>query len=275
MESIKGKRALVTGASSGLGADFARQLAAMKANLVLVARRRDRLVELAEELRAAHGVDVEVIAMDLGEAEAPQELYDLLAARRLPVDLLVNNAGFGVYGNFVDLPWEREQAMLQLDILSLVQLTKLFARDMVARGWGRILQVASIGAYQPCPTYASYGAAKAFVLNFGEAIHHELKGTGVTCTVLSPGYTETEFLAVTGQQKTTYQKVFGMQSPAVVEAGISAMLKAKPSIVPGFGNQLAVFSLRFISRSMATALAHLTMRTEATTAKTRAATGLN
>lgn len=276
MESIQGKRALVTGASSGLGADFARQLAALEANLVLVARRRDRLEDLADELRKAHGVQVDVVAMDLGDEDAPQELYDLLKARKQPIDLLVNNAGFGVYGNFVDIPWEREQAMIQLDILTLVHLTKLFSQDMVARGWGRILQVSSIGAYQPCPTYASYGAAKAFVLSFGEAINHELRGTGVSCSVLSPGYTETEFLQVTQQEKTGYQKMFAMQSPDVVRTGIQAMLKGTPSVVPGFANKMAVFTLRFVTRSMATAIAHMTMRTaETNTPKARAATGLS
>lgn len=273
MENIKGKRALVTGASSGLGVDFARQLAALGADVVLVARRRERLEELASELREKYDVDVVVVAMDLDDEDAPQDLYDLLYKRGLPVDILVNNAGFGCYGNFVDIDWEKEKSMLQVDILSLVHLTKLFARDMVQRGWGRILQVASIGAYQPCPTYASYGAAKAFVLNFGEAINHELRGTGVSCSVLSPGYTETEFLNVTGQNKTRYQQMFVMQSPEVVQQGLEAMFKGKPSVVPGLANKIAVFSLRLVSRSMATAIAALTMRNEDNTPRTRAVTG--
>ncbi|MEZ0375318.1 MAG: SDR family NAD(P)-dependent oxidoreductase [Candidatus Sericytochromatia bacterium] len=273
MENIQGKRALVTGASSGLGADFARQLAAQKANLVLVARRRERLEELASELRSKHEVEVTVVAMDLEDSDAPEELYDLLKARKLPVDILVNNAGFGVYGNFVDTDWEREQAMLQLDIISLVHLTKLFSRDMVQRGWGRILQVSSIGAYQPCPTYACYGAAKSFVLNFGEAINYELRGTGVSCSVLSPGYTATEFLKRTGQEQTIYQKMMVMESGDVARRGLEAMFRGTPSLVPGIVNKLVVFSLRLVSRPMATAIAHLTMRNEDPTPRTRVVTG--
>ncbi|PKL74982.1 MAG: oxidoreductase [Candidatus Melainabacteria bacterium HGW-Melainabacteria-1] len=273
METIQAKRALVTGASSGLGVDFARQLAALKADLVLVARRRDRLEDLADELRAAHGVQVDVVPMDIGDSDAPIDLYELLKARGLQIDILVNNAGFGLYGNFLDLDWEREQAMLQLDILTLVHLTKLFARDMASRGWGRILQVASIGAYQPCPTYASYGAAKSFVLNFSEAINYELRGSGVSCSAVSPGVTKTEFHDVSGQDYTPYQKMVMMQSKDVVREGISAMLKGKPSVVPGFANKLTVFSLRLFSRSMATAVAYMTMRAADDTPKTRLVTG--
>jgi short-subunit dehydrogenase len=135
---------------------------------------------------------------------------------------------------------------------------------MVSRGYGRILQVASIGAYQPCPTYASYGAAKAFVLSFGEALNYELKGTGVSCSVLSPGVTATEFLTVSGQEKTAYQKMAMMDSPTVVQIGLNALFKAVPSVVPGLLNKVSVFSLRLMSRSMATAVAYLTMRSEET-----------
>jgi short-subunit dehydrogenase len=245
----------------------------MKANLILVARRRDRLEDVAEELIRSHGIQAEVVPFDLGDSDAPQDLYDLLKARGMQVDILVNNAGFGLYGNFLDLDWEREQAMLQLDILSLVQMTKLFARDMVDRGWGRILQVGSIGAFQPCPTYASYGAAKAFVLSFGEAFNYELRGTGVSCSVVNPGVTRTEFHEVSGQAYTPYQKFVLMESADVVRDGLAAMLKGKPSVVPGFVNKLSVFSLRFFSRSMATAVAYMTMRAADETPRTRAVTG--
>lgn len=273
MEELTGKRALITGASSGLGVDFARQLAAKKINLVLVARRRERMEDLASELREAHEIDVVVVPMDLGDSDAPEDLYDLLKARNLPVDILINNAGFGLYGQVLDLEWEKEQAMLQLNIFTLVHLSKLFARDMVAKGWGRILQVGSIGAFLPCPTYASYGASKAFVMSFGEAFNYELRGTGVSCSVLSPGVTETEFHAVSGQDYTPYQKMVLMQSADVVREGLETLFKGKPNVVPGLGNKLTIFSLRLVSRPVATVISYLTMRSRDQSPRTRAATG--
>lgn len=274
MENIQGKRALVTGASSGLGADFARQLAAKKVHLVLVARRRERLEDLAAELKKAHGVEIDVIPMDLGDSDAPSDLMATLKARKLDIDILVNNAGVGAYGPVIELDWEREEAMLQLNILSLVHLSKLFAQDMVKRGWGRILQVSSLGAYQPCPSYASYGASKSFVLSFGEALNYELRGTGVSCSVLSPGITATEFLQGSGQETTPYQKMMMMQSEDVVRSGLSALFKGTPSYVPGLANRLSVFALRFVTRSAATAIAAAAMRNgQSNTPKTRAATG--
>ncbi len=257
---LQGKRALVTGASSGLGVDFAKILAAKGCHVVLVARRADLLEQLAAELRATYGVEATAIAMDLGTEDAPQALYDRVRELGHPVDVLVNNAGYGLHGDFVDLEWERERNMLQLDILTLVHLTKLFARDMAARGTGWILQVSSVGAYQAAPTYASYAAAKSFVLSFGEALHEELKPKGVTVTVLSPGVTATEFLQVAGQQPTAYQRMVMMQSPDVARAGIEAMLAGKSSVLPGFLNQLSVFSIRFMPRALAAVVAHRLMK---------------
>ncbi len=261
MKELSGRWALVTGASSGLGVDFARELAARGANLVLVARREDRLTAVGEELQSQHGVEVDVIALDLGTADGPAQLHrEVVGERGRAIDVLVNNAGFGLYGNAVDLPWDRERAMLELDILTLVELSKLFARGMRERGFGRILQVSSVGAYQPTPTYAAYSAAKAFVLSYGEALNYELKGTGVSCTVVSPGVTATEFLEVSGQKATLYQRLFMMKSPEVARIGIRALLKRRASIVPGFANALAAWSIRFTPRRLATALAYFTMR---------------
>jgi short-subunit dehydrogenase len=145
MSELRGRRALVTGASSGLGADFARVLAEQGCHLVLVARRADRLEALAKELRERHGVQVESLAMSLSEPEAAAALHQRMSARGVEIDVLVNNAGFGVFGEFLSVPWEREREMLQLDVLAVVQLTKLFGAEMVKRGRGWILQVASIG----------------------------------------------------------------------------------------------------------------------------------
>jgi len=259
MSELRGRRALVTGASSGLGADFARELAGHGCHLVLVARRVDRLEALAKELRERHGVEVEPLAMSLSEPDAAAALHQRLSARALEVDVLVNNAGFGVFGEFLSVPWEREREMLQLDVLAVVQLTKLFGADMLRRGRGWILQVASIGAYQPSPSYATYSAAKAFVLSFGEALAFELRRAGVKVTVVSPGVTRTEFLQVSGQKPTLYQRLAMMESPAVARAGIRALLRGKPSTVPGLVNKIPAFLMRLTPRRLQARMAHATM----------------
>jgi uncharacterized protein len=256
---LYGKLALVTGASSGIGVDFARNLAMRRCNLILVARREDLLRTLQQELSNRYSVDVEVIPMDLTAPDAPQLLYDRIKAVGKAVDVLVNNAGFGLYGEFRDIPWEREKNMLELDIITLVHMTKLFVKDMVSRNFGFILQLGSVFAYQPSPLYASYGAAKSFVLNFGEAVNYELRKTNVKCTVLSPGITATEFLKVSGQQATLYQQLVMMESAEVASIGIDAMLKGKPSVVPGRLNAAMAWSARLVPRRFATALSYRLM----------------
>lgn len=255
-DTLKGKWALVTGASSGLGVDFAQQLAAMGCHLVLVARREAELRSLAERVKHNHSVETMVYAMDLTAEGAVERLYDELTASGKRIDILVNNAGFGVYGEFKNIPWERERQMLELDILTLVHLTKKFLPDMLNKGSGYILQVASIGGYQATPTYASYAAAKAFVLNFGEAINYELRHTGVSCTVVSPGITATEFLKVSGQRASLYQRIMMMQSPEVVRIGLRAMLRRRPSVVPGWLNAISVWFNRLMPRRLSTAAAY-------------------
>lgn len=236
--SLAGKTALVTGASSGLGVDFARELAQRGCSLILVARREELLKKLQAELQERHGVSAMVVTLDLGDPAAPQMLYDTLKARNVAVDILVNNAGFGVYGPELDIPWDKTRQMLMLDIVALTHLTKLFARDMVRRGLGYILQVASIGAYQPSPTYAAYSAAKSYVRSFSQALNFELRGTGVSSTAVCPGITATEFLQVSGQKPTAYQRLMMMTSAQVAGIGIRAMLKRRYNVVPGFLNWL-------------------------------------
>lgn len=259
---LQGKTALVTGASSGLGVDFARQLAALGCHLILVARRADRLHAVAQEVAQQYGVETSVIAMDLGEADAGQRLYDTVKAQGKTVDVLINNAGFGIHGKFITIPWQREKSMLELDILAVVHLTKLFLPEMLARNFGYILQVASNGAYQPIPTYATYAAAKSFVLHFGEALSYELRKTNVRCTVLSPGITATEFLAVSGQRSTLYQRLTMSDSPMVVRQGLQAMLAGRPSVVPGFIHALLAWSNRLVPRRLSAAIGYrfMTMR---------------
>jgi short-subunit dehydrogenase len=172
---LSGRHALVTGASSGLGVDFARELAGRGAGLTLVARREDRLRSLQQELGGA-GAKVRVVALDLNDPGAPDRLVAATEADGRPVDVLVNSAGFGLYGRFSELDWERERAMQEPDMIVPVHLTKRYLPGMLDRRAGWILNIASIGAYQPSPLYASYSAAKSFVLNFTEALSYELRG---------------------------------------------------------------------------------------------------
>lgn len=252
---LRGKWAMVTGASSGLGVDFSRELARREANLILVARRGKRLNPIADELRRKFGVEVEVMPTDLSVQDVLEALHRQLSEKAQAVDILVNSAGFGVHGEFLENSWKRERAMIEVDVIALVHLTKLLAAEMVKRGYGRILQVASTAAYQPVPNYAVYGACKAFVLSFGEALYHELRGSGVTCTVLSPGVTKTEFQQVAGHEYTRYMRMTQMTSPDVARIGIDAMLSGRSSVVAGFHNAAMVASVRFAPRRVVTALA--------------------
>lgn len=261
MSILKDRWSLVTGASSGLGADFARALAEQGSHPVLVARREDRLRDLAKEIEGKHGVRTLVVPLNLSEPDAPARLHALLREQEVAVDALVNNAGFGLYGSFLEIPWEREREMLELDIVALTHLTKLFVRDMVERDFGYVLQVASVGAYQPSPGYATYSAAKAYVLSFGEALSYELRRTRVRVTVLSPGVTATEFLQVSGQKPGFYHRMTVMPSRRVVDIGLRAMLRGKPSKIPGLSNAFAAWSLRWLPRRTQAWLAHTTMNT--------------
>lgn len=258
MSEIKGWNALVTGASNGLGVDFARELAARGCHVVLVARREAELTAVAAEIVAKYGVRADVIAIDLGERDAAEQLYARLRDR--PIDIVVNNAGFGIYGPFVETDLSRQRAMLDLDIGALVGITRVFVADMVGRKRGHILQVASIGAFQPSPLYATYSAAKAFVLSFGEALAYELRGTGVTCTVVSPGATRTAFLDVAGQTLTPFQKMTMMESADVARIGINATLAGRSSIVTGWMNAFNCWFISMLPRQWAAALGDRAMR---------------
>lgn len=184
---LSGRTSPVTGASSGLGSDFAHQLAADGADLILVARRQELLETVAADIRRDHGVRVDVMTVDL--AGAREQLAADLRDRGRPVQVLINNAGFGVFGDFRETDWARLQAMLEVDVVALTHLTRLFVNDMVACGEGYIMRIASTGAFQPTPTYAAHSAAKSYVLSFGHALHFELRGTGVSCTTVCPGVT--------------------------------------------------------------------------------------
>jgi uncharacterized protein len=231
---------LVTGASSGFGEEFARQYAEQGHSLVLVARRLDRLELLAEALRQQYRVDVVVEQVDLSDVAAVIQLHQWLRERGIAIDILINNAGHGLQGPFVDGELDAALAMLQLDVVSLTAVTHVFARDMRTRGRGKILLVASLLAYQGVENFAVYAAAKAYVLRLGEALHRELKRDGVTVTALCPGMSDTGFAKAAQQKITPALKRMMMQPAPVVRVGIRALQTGRISVVAGWANKAAV-----------------------------------
>jgi len=231
---------LITGASSGLGAEFARQYGAQGHSLVLVARRLDRLQKLAESLRRQFRIDVVVEQVDLSDVAAVIQLNERLRERRIAIDILVNNAGHGLQSPFLDGQLDATLAMVQLDITSLTAVTHVFAQDMRTRGYGKILLVASLLAYQGVQNFAIYAAAKAYVLRLAEALHRELKRDGITVTALCPGMSDTGFAQAAQQKITPALKRLMMQPTPVVRAGIRALQAGRISVVPGWANKAAV-----------------------------------
>jgi short-subunit dehydrogenase len=262
MKQANNTWALITGASSGFGIDFAHELAAKGTNLVLVARRTGPMENLAVDLRAQHRIQVRVVGMDLARQGVGVELRNQLQAEGIEVDTLVNNAGYGLFGEFLEQPLDKTLDMLQLNMLSLTELTHAFGRDMARRGRGSILMVASIGGYQATPTYAAYSASKSYVLLFGEALHEELRKKGVTVTVLSPGITATDFLKVSGQRATFYQRMVMMRSRPVARIGLRALAAGRASIVPGWLNTLTAWSNRLMPRFIQRKVAFQLMRND-------------
>jgi short-subunit dehydrogenase len=239
------KVALITGASAGLGVEFARQLSKRGHRLVLAARRKDRLDALARELGNARAV-----AIDLSKANATAKLMADLEAAGEQVEILVNNAGFGLIGRFAELDPKRERQMIDLNVGALTDLCRAVAPGMIKRKSGAILNVASTAAFQPGPKMAVYFATKAFVLSFTEALHEELKPHGVKVTCLCPGPTRTEFGEVAGfGGNGAFDKV-AMEAGEVVEAGLKGMDRNRAVIVPGLVNKIGAISTRFAPRSV-------------------------
>jgi short-subunit dehydrogenase len=236
--------ALITGASAGLGVDFARQLSAQGKQLVLVARRRDRLDALAAELGNTRAVE-----MDLSEAGAADRLMADLAAHGEQADLLVNNAGFGLTGRFAELDGRRQRQMIDLNCGALIELAHAVLPAMIERKQGRILNVASTAAFQPGPGMAVYFATKAFVLSFSEALHEEVKRHGVTVSALCPGPTATEFGEVAGFGQSNLLDKVAADSASVVRAGLAGLDNGKAVIIPGVMNKSTAQAHRFFPRS--------------------------
>jgi short-subunit dehydrogenase len=253
------RRALVTGASSGLGLIFAERLAARGCHLVLTARRADRLEELASRLRVAHGIEVQCIAADLLLEGEPARLWSLATANGREIHLLINNAGFGAQGLFHEVGIQRHLDILRVNCGALTELAHYALGPMRARCDGGIINLASIAAFQPVPKLASYAAAKAYVLSLSEALWIENRDTGVRILALCPGRTPTEFQLVAGSG--SVEGAFGYRTPEqVVDAGLRALERGSATIVPGFENLAATWVTRLMPRSVLTRLMKVVVR---------------
>src|SRR5579864_834918 len=247
------KTALVTGASSGIGYELAKCFARDKTNLVLVARDEARLNQIAAELQSSAGVSVKVIKADLSHSTAPAEIFRETLRGEIAVDYLVNNAGFGLGGFFLDTDLQSELDMMQVNVVSLVYLTKVYRQDMRKRGSGGILNVASTAAFQPGPLMSIYYSTKAFVLSFTEAIANELQGSGITATALCPGPTATDFqrrASIEGVRLFKSKLLASMTASEVAEIGYRGFLAGKVLVIPGLMNKIGVQSVRLSPRAM-------------------------
>ena len=245
------KLALITGASGGIGLELARLMATDSYDLALVARNKQRLNEIALELEDKHSVKVKVIASDLAIPDAARGVYDELKAHNMDVNVLVNNAGVGDLGLFVERPLEKQMQMIHLNIGALTQLSHLFGKEMVETGNGKILNVASTAAFQPGPLMAVYFASKAYVLSLSEALANEFHGKGVTVTCLCPGPTSTSFMNNANIRDTSAkQKSFFATAEEVARFGYNAMKRGQPVAIEGFGNKLMAASAKFSPRPL-------------------------
>jgi short-subunit dehydrogenase len=247
--------ALITGASAGLGYEFAHLFARDKYNLVLVARSGPKLADLAEQLRQQHGITVKTIPLDLGLPQASQSLFEETQRSGIHVHILVNNAGYGASGAFAEIPLEESYGQIQLNVMALTLLTKLYLQPMLERRSGNIMNVASTAAFQPGPLMAVYYATKAYVLSFTEAIANELRDSGVSVTCFCPGATLTEFQKrAQTENSRLFKQLSPMDAKTVAEEGYRALMDSKTLAIPGWRNWLVAESVRFAPRKVVTAI---------------------
>jgi short-subunit dehydrogenase len=251
---MKKETVFITGASGGIGYAFAERFAKDGYDVVAVARSEKKLHQLKEMLETKYDIRVFPYAKDLSKQEEVESLYNELKQQHIEIDVLINNAGFGLYGEFTETNLEEELNMIDLNVKTLTHLTKLAVVDMVKRNKGKILNVASLAAFQPGPLMAVYYATKAYVLSFTEALENELKGTNVTVAALCPGPTETGFFERANLSQSKLFKLGVMDIKQVVEAGYNGLMKNKTIIIPGLKNRLLAMSVRFLPRKVVTAI---------------------
>jgi hypothetical protein len=248
-----GKWALITGASAGIGVALAAQLAGEGTHLVLTARRLDRLQALAAKLQSEHGIRTEVFAADLANPDGPQQIYEFTRQKGIEIELLINNAGFGQYGELQNVETKRLLDMVQVNCNAVVHLTRLYLADMVPRRHGDILILASTASFQAVPYISTYAATKAFDLLFAEGLAEEMKPHGIRVCALCPGSTESEFHAVAGQEE------FGTKNRETAEkvarTGLEALAEGRSYVISGLGNYLGAQSQRLVPRRMVTSIA--------------------
>jgi short-subunit dehydrogenase len=250
MKTWQGKWAVVTGASAGIGRAFCSELAAGGANLVLVARRRDRLSELAAMLSSKHSIKTEICPADLAQPSGCEEIFAFTQGKGIEVDLLINNAGFGAYGEFPGSPLDRQLGMVQVNVSAVVHLTHLYLPPMIARRRGWVLIVASTAAFQAVPYLSAYAATKAFDLLFAEGLAEEMAPHGIKVCALCPGTTESEFFDVAGQPKRIMRK--RETAEKVAHTGLHALASGRSYVISGMKNYMGALSQRLISRRMVT-----------------------
>ncbi|MEO8910788.1 MAG: SDR family oxidoreductase [Gemmatimonadaceae bacterium] len=256
------RTALVTGASGGIGLELAKVLARNGFDLVLVARKRDTLEAAAGQLEGKFDVKAHVFTADLKLPDTPQAIYEFLHNENIDIDSLVNNAGFGLGGEFADTELQRELDMIQVNIVALTALTKLFIPAMIKRRTGRVLNLASTAAFQPGPLMAVYYATKAYVLSFSEALAEELRNTGVSVTALCPGPTQTHFADTAQMGSSRLFNAFGIADAAdVAKYGYDAMMSGKRLAIPGFKNKIIAQANRLAPRALSAKLARIAQET--------------
>ena len=247
LKAYAGQWCLVTGASSGIGAEFARQLAARGMHCVLVARREDRLRAVAQEIEAAHGIRCEIVLADLAQPHAGRELLAEVTRRGIEPELLVNNAGFGMVSSLDETDVGRALKLIQVNVTCVTELTLLAAKEMVHRGHGGIINIGSVVSFQPVGYMGAYAASKAYVLHFSEALWAELRPRGVTVTTLCPGTTRTEFFDQSGVPGWA-ERNHGQDVTSVVRTGLAAFDAGRPSVVSGWTNYLVTLAARLATR---------------------------
>ena len=257
MIGSKDSYALVTGASSGMGYEYAKLFAKDGKNIVVLARSRDKLEGLKKDLEKAHGTKVMVLVKDLSDPKAPQEVFSELEKAGMNIDVLVNNAGYDVYGLFSATDWQKEAEMIQVNVLALTQLTKLFLKKMLEKKSGKILNISSSAGFAPTPWSSVYGGTKHYVLGFSNAIAHELKGTGVSVTCFCPGNTKTLFFERAGAEdcKADKRRILQMDAATAARHGYKALAKGKTTASPGLLNSFSALLVRLMPRKLACSFA--------------------